>query len=285
MSDSVTIDTSRFQQVMEQLHDALIGAGRAGDAATIVEDEARLWLKQIIRLTPPTRYKRVDESGARIDPSARKTGEAAIERELRKIFTPVNADMADDLAIEHGTNALDVWMTTAGGEKKHLKWDRIDASGTGMKSFHHESQMRNGRTLNLKSKDKSAWYAAYVVTYEDFNAYLKKQQAKVGRRKAAWAVGYQRLGGSVTRWISKHVGGAKGACQNDLLRVGNPSVTVANFSSGIRDDERICRDALRIRMKAMASRMRLILSGYSKDVVAHMKVSRKAKPSPVEVAE
>lgn len=273
MTPTITIDTSGFQRRMEELHDALIGAGKAGDAATIVEDEARLFVKQVIRLTPPKN---------------KAQGEKAVARDLSQIFTGVSDELLNTIGSDHGVSGIDAWLSTDGKMKlTHAKWDRIDPTGSGMEAHHRAHQNARGRTEKLKKNyaDKSVWYAPYVVSHQDYANYVKNVQSYVGRRKAAWAVSYQKIGGTVTRWISKHVVGAKGLCVDELKVPNRPSVVMVNFAPGIREDERIVRSALRIRMSAMKRRMRLVLSGYSKDVASGLRIARKERPAPPELAE
>jgi hypothetical protein len=257
------LDYSKINSRIEELHDAIQGQG--GDVSTIFEDESRLFLKQVIRLTPP---------------KTRQQGEAAIDRDLMKIFEPVNGDFLDDLIIEHGANNLDAWITTAGGEKKHLKWTYLDNTGGPMANFHREKQGSRGRTFNLKrQKDPSIWYAPYVVSYENFAAYAKRIKSHVGRRKAAWAVSFTSLGGKVASWIGRHVSGAKGEYHNSY-NPERPSITIINRAPGIEQDLNVVRSALRVRQEAITKRIRLVLSGYSKDVARGIKIQRWAKELP-----
>jgi hypothetical protein len=45
MSANITIDATQFNRQMAGVYDALVGAGRNGDAATLVADESRLFIK------------------------------------------------------------------------------------------------------------------------------------------------------------------------------------------------------------------------------------------------
>jgi hypothetical protein len=264
-------DTSKLNSRIEELHDALIGQGQSGDMSGIFRDEARLFLRQVIRLTPP---------------KTKQQGEDAISRDLMKIFTPVNQDMLDDLVIAHGANNIDTWLTTAGGEKKHIKWTYADNTGGPMASWHQKKENRNrrGRTYNLKKQKGDAWYAPYAVSFENFAAYAKKVKARVGRRKAGWGKSLVGMGGKVGGWINRHVAGAKGELQlgADPER---PSIVMVNRAPGIADDERIVRAAIRIRTEAITKRIRLVISGYSKDVARGIKVQRQTRVSPDSLQE
>jgi len=272
MSEGVTVDLdfSKLNSRIEELHDALIGSGQGGDAATVFQDEARLFAKQIIRLTPPKN---------------RQQGEAAIDRDLMKLFEPVNSDWVDDLVIAHGHNNIDQWITSASGDPKHIKWTYLDNTGGPMKDFHNRNRDNRGRAYNLKrQRDPSVWYAPYVVGYDKFTEYAKRIKSHVGRRKAAWALSFERLGGSVSNWIHRHVSGAKGEfhANQDPIR---PSIVMTNRAPGIMDDLHFVRGAMRVRQEAIGRRMRLILSGYSKDMARGMKITRQAHKTPESFSE
>ena len=263
-------DMTRLNARIEELHDAFISQGQSGDAATVFDDEARLFVKQAIRLTPPNN---------------RQQGEAAIDRDLMKIFEPVNGDFLDDLILEHGHNNIDAWLTTAGGEKKHVKFKYADNTGGPMRNFHRQNQDNRGHAYNLKrQKDPSIWYAPYVVSYENFAAYAKKVKSHVGRKKAAWAKSFVALGGTVSQWIGRHVAGAKGEVHRSV-DVLHPGIIMINRAPGIEQDHHVINSALRVRYEAIGRRMRLILSGYSKDMARGLKVQRQAHKTPSSFQE
>lgn len=269
MSDFFTasLDSSKLNSRIFELRDALMGQG--ADVSTIFEDESRLFLKQVIRLTPPKN---------------KAQGEAAVARDLIKIFTPVNDDMLNIIGSEHGLSAIDVWITTAGGERKELDWRKIDPTGDGMADFHKRNRDSRGRAYNLKRQKGDKWYAPYVVSFEEFAKYKAKIQARVGRRKAAWGKSFTALGGKLTNWISRHLSGAKGELHNSH-NPSNPSIVMINRSVGISQDLHFVRGALRVREEAIKKRIRLVLSGYSRDVAQGIKIQRKAHKTPESIQE
>ncbi len=265
------IDTTGLHNRLNELHDALIGAGRPGDAATVVEDEAKRFLVQVNRYTPPKN---------------KAQGEAAVEKDLRKIFTPVNEDFLNTVGSEHGVSAVDAWIFSEKRQANiNLKWSRIDPSGAGMADFHLKNRNARGRTnrLNPKANGSKIWSAAYIVSFEDFKNYAKKIKERVGRRRAAWGVSYAKLGGAFAGWIGRHVGaGAKGQCVANLSNTTRPGVEMVNFAPGIMDDQRIVQSALRARERAIGKRIRLMISGYAKDVAQGIRITRKERRAAAE---
>lgn len=271
MSDVLTVefDTTKMNERIAELQAAFIGQGQPGDSGVIVLDESRLAMAQVIRLTPPKN---------------KKQGEEAVARDLLKIFTPIDEEFLNIVGSEHGVSGIDAWITASNGKDVHLKWDRLDPSGSGMANFHQQNRNRRGRTRKLKRADSgNAWYSPYVVSFDDFKRYGDKTKARVGRRKAAWAKSLIALGGRAAAWILRHMSGARGTVFM-VLDPQNTSVTMSNFSPGILDDERIVRSALRIRYQAMGRRLKLVLSGYAADVAQGIRISRKAKKTPLAEA-
>lgn len=263
------VDISRLNSRIEELHDALMVNG-GGDVSAIFRDEAMLFLRQVIRLTPP---------------KTREQGENAIRRDLLKIFTPVNQDFLDDLIIEHGHNHIDVWITSSqDDERKHIEFDYASNTGTEMADFHRRNRNARGRTANLK-RMSSGWYSPFAVSFEHFAAYRDKILAHVGRRKSGWGKSLVEMGGKVAGWINRHVTSGKAPGEKQIVVGEKPSVTLINRAVGIGADERIVRSALRIRYEAIGRRMRLVVSGYSKDVARGLRIQRQARTSADAFAE
>jgi hypothetical protein len=266
MSEDISIEWQQFR-----LNERITELSRIlpQDAATVFEDESRLFLKQVIRFTPP---------------KTKAQGEAAITRDLGQLFTAVDENMLNTIGSEHGLSAIDVWLTTANGERKELDWRKIDPTGAGMKEFHYRNRDSRGRAFHLKRQRGQKWYAPYVVSFEDMAAYRDKMKARVGRRKAAWAKSYVALKGTVAAWIGRHIGGAKGEFHIST-NPSRPAIVMINRAAGIGQDTHIVSSALRARYQAIGKRMRLIASGYSKDVAQGIRLANHAIKSPESFQE
>lgn len=257
---TVSVNQSRFN---EQLL-ALIDASKA-DAATVIEDEARLAQKQFITLTPPPGL-----GGA-----AKLMGEGAVTRDIGRLFTGVDETLMEAVALSaHRTSNIDTWLTGANGTPVHYEWDRMDPSGSGMAAFHNNHRDSRGRAYKLKKEREGAWYAPYVVTKQDFYNYRAKIKEHVGRRKAAWAVGYT---GPLQGWIKRHVSGARGSFLSSLSNTSRPFVRISNSSVGIGQDEHIISSAFRIRCSAIKRKIQGIFSGYSAQWKAGVKIKKQER--------
>lgn len=265
----VVVQSETLNKRIDELRSTLIGQGRMGDAAQVIANESRLAVKQIIALTPPR---------------SKAQGEAAIERDLEKIFTPVSDELLNVIGSTHGLNSIDAWITTADDKPKHLNWRHIDPTGSGMESFHKANRNRRGRTRNLKPKMQGIWAAPYVVSFEDFKAYLAKVQARVGRRKAAWAKSLKALGGTVAGWIDRHTSTADGRTDNRLNDQFRPSIAMASSAPGVADDKRIIDAVMKIRANAITKKIKSIIDGYSQDMAAGRSITRKEQPLMADAA-
>lgn len=268
---TIEIDASRLQRRIEELNDALIGAGRAGDAATIFLDESRRFAEMAVRVTPPKN---------------RAQGEAAVARDLDRIFSYADEELLNVIGSAHGTRNIDAWFESKDKKKIHVKWNRVDPTGAGMKDFHLANLNARGHTRNLKHDlaEDGVWTSPYMVAKQDYIRYRDAVQSRVGRRKAAWGKSVVKLSGRLAAWINRHLGIAKGECVISYDK-NNPGSLMVNGSVGIEDDERLIRDVVRIRSDQVGRRCRLVLSGYSKDVATGMKISRKEHSTQGVIAE
>ena len=276
-----TVDTSGWDLLRQDLTLAL-----KKDSSVVLADESRLLVKQLISFTPPTIGSSSNRAGTKTGSPARaadlKTGEAAITHDLSRVFTGVSDELLSTIGSAHGVQNIDAWLTKKDGSKVNLKWGQIDANGSGIKEFHRKNMNRRGRTHSLKkTRSGESWNAAYVVSFEDLAAYKAKLLSRIGRMKAAWASLYIQLGGSLPSWVTRHLPTPKGYAVNQIF-TNNPSAEITNMAPGIGDFASDVRNALRAREQAMAKRLKLVISGYSKDVANGIRVQNKARRENVD---
>lgn len=262
--ETVTFNDAKFQAQLNALADVLISSGVQSDPAVIVADEARLFLKQAINLTPPQKGK--------------AQGEQAALADIKRIFTGADESF---LLYEFGNSGanIDRWFTNKKGEKVHAQFEALDIHGAGMRQYHTSQRNSRGRTVGRhnESRQGSDWKARYVVSYGALADYSKKILSRVGMRKSGWLRAYYEMGGKLPAWIQRHASRGLGRAVNNLATPGKPSVVMASHAPGVMDDERIIADTFRARREAMAKRIRLIVSGYAADVKAGIKISNKAR--------
>ena len=268
---SIEVDSSVLSARLLDLQAALIGIGKTGDLGTILEDESRKFCEGMVRLNPP---------------HTKAQGENAIAADLRKVFTPIADDFLQETGSKHGSFNVDAWITSSVTKKPlHLKWDRIDPTGDGMEAWHIKNRNYRGRTLQRQKRGVEEWYSPYVVSNKDYLNYYTKVKSRVGYRKALWGRPLVRnLKGKVRSWVARHFGYAKGDA-NVKIYGENPTIEIRVSGKGLSEQERIVRDQFRFRTNAIGRRIKGILSGYSADWKAGLKIAHKARLSAAEEVE
>lgn len=273
--ETLEITWQGYDSKMAELYDVLAGQGRQSDAASLVEDEARLFLKQVISFTPPKN---------------RAQGENKVKGDVGKLFSPVEESYAEYVANggyrvhpqSTGNENIDLWLHNhVTGTSYEVKWDKLDVRGEGMSEYHAKSRDINGRVSGRRK-----WGFKYIVGDNAFASYLKKVQARVGMMKAGWVFSFYEVGGKVQNWIERHLSNKSlGKCFNDLSIPGEPSITIHNSAPGIMSQERIVLQAFRARRESMTRRIKLIVSGYGKDIASGQKPHKKATWAKAAFAE
>jgi hypothetical protein len=235
------IDTSKLDAKIDSLRSALIGAGRPGDAATIVADESRKLAKQIVGFTPPKSLAQ---------------GRKAVARDIQRAATPFDAskftqpkmrERIDALAKDGNYDALNAILKNIKGNM--AKW-RVAPFHP---DLHRKARVSRGRVLSTKK--------IFVTQARALAAYIKKMQDRVGLRKSGWLPALLALGGKAPAWVARHLGHAPGTARVTLVGT-NPGVTISSHAAGVGDDRRMIANAVNVRAKAMARRAKMLVTDY-----------------------
>jgi hypothetical protein len=267
------IDVEKFSRVMGELHDAMVGHGdvvQDGLAASLVEDEGRRLIRQVVRFIPP---------------QSERQGKNAIQRDLVSLMSEGEPQLLDRVRMKHGTVNIDTWVSRSGKDKGkvHLLWDNLVATGNMgvIKRLHYSYKNARGHVRSEKGKpgDRGGvWKSRVVVPQGKRAAYIEDLQRRVGRMKAAWCALAERLGLKVEPWVKRHVpspfaiGDASGMSDGKFptLKFGSRAAGVALFRHQIEE-------AVRVRTTAMTRRLRLVLSDFNEDLARNMKLRAKEK--------
>jgi hypothetical protein len=236
------VDTSVLDAKLDQLRGALIGAGRPGDAATILADESRKLTKQIMGFTPPKNLAQ---------------GRVAVARDIHRAETPFSTEgypsrlkaRLDKLAAAGdiiGINAILKNLRSKAGN-----WRVANFS----KELHQNARGSRGRVHTAKK--------LFVLQVRELAKYVAEIQKRVGLRKSGWLPALIALGGKAPSWVARHVGNAPGRASVQLTGT-SPGITMSSHAAGVGDDRRLIQSAVNVRAKAMASRARMLLSDYKK---------------------
>lgn len=269
---SLKIDTDKVVLGLDSLRDALFGQGQ--DASNVVQDEARLLGRTIVAFTPP------------LGSNARQQGENAIERDIKNLVSEASQLLIDEIGSKYGVHDITAaYRRDKEGHDINLQWENLDPSGARLAEYHKKYRNAKGRIPSVKAI-KGVWRARVVVPDGVRAAFIADVQKHVGLWKASWAELPAKLGEKFPTWIRRHLGHSHGI--SDVTGLQNKLAPSVKFGSRAGGNSRIRSDiqaAVNARAKTIARRVKLILSGYNKDLARGMKAQSRAKdwsePSPV----
>lgn len=273
MIQVASVDTTGLQTMLNGLQAALVASGQQGDCAQLVKSEARLLATEITR---------------QVAPSDRQRTASIIREKFELRFTALTegghaADRAvgRDLEISGRTSAEwykanrnflygispELDLRDASPELVAKIFPRITKSRNLILDFKHpHKHQRVLISTKVLTKRSTVNKAASIVV------------SHLGRMKASFAETAQKLGWtSIPQWIAKHLPSPKAISETSgLSRADSPSVTFGSTSRGVSSQRGLVQRAVKRRERAMLNRMRLILSGYSKDVAKGMRPRKHA---------
>jgi hypothetical protein len=177
-------------------------------------------------------------------------------------------------------------FVTKGGEVygADMQYYRPRATQDELKKLHYRLRStKTGRTTLAGNWDRKIgrWRGIEIMIAKraTIMRYVASVQKRVGRAKAAWAQSFKDLGGKPAAWYGKHIPSPK-AISKPRLEGANPQVTMGSSAPAVRDIEHHIRGAIRERQRAIARKIRLIVSQYNKDIAQGMRPRKKAKLDP-----
>ena len=227
----------------------------------VVEDEAKLLVRDCIYLTPPT------TGGAGIIKESLKkqqqAGEKAVTNDLKKVVKNVTQLQM------YKNPKVKKWLDAA--FKKHdwaLVMDIInDKAGTaGMQvpsGFHEKHRNKRGRV-----KSGPRFYVKDTKNEAKLKAYANEVFKRIGKAKAGWLPAARRLKVAARdriAFISRHRG--KGRIAMKTKNTPDPFVYVANMVSHAQKhgrEERIMAVALKYRTQSIRAKIEKVLKANTK---------------------
>ena len=223
----------------------------------IVEKETGELIKTLVRVSPPLRQQKTNQS---------------IAQNLSSKFDQASRVDYIDSRISPGgikwTGANKQFLYGVANQNDQRK--EGDVKKIAALSFRITSK---GRTVSdFKRARKRQKVALNRQTYLQagmLTKVIKYFQKSTGRLKAGWLVsnfaGVIRLSGAnlPPKWVTRHNLGAKGRFENNLSTPQNPNFAIFNFAKGIGDQaiNSIVASAVSIRAKAMLKNAALYTSG------------------------
>ena len=275
MALTATIDTRGLQFVIGGLEAALIGFG--GDCSEVTKDESRLLAMQVSKVArPPDRKKTLGR----------------IEKSVRNRFQALNESAHQEKAPTSGINWLHWDNDYLYGVSQERNMKR--ASAESLADIYYASKMRRvgGAYLDLPfihphRRQRVKIYQKIVTSNSSLNRAVKAVQQSIGKLAASWVGDARTIDGTkptvAPAWVERHLRGTKTSKSivntAGLMNSESPSVEFGSKAKGVNRFERAINFAVGLREKKVAARLRLILSGYSKDVAAGIKAQRRGKVS------
>lgn len=231
-------------------------------ASDVVKQETRLFLRDVVKLTPPTGKQPIKENTG----TQHKFGLRAIQRDIRRAFIPIE-EMSIIKTPKNPKLAEEIQRYARRQEFESLKevFRRVNIKNP-LLAFAAERQhnaVRNSRGVVPKKTVQSI-----IMRQGSVADFTKKKQALSGLSKSGWNKACDGVGVKIPVWIKKHSG--PGIYQGSLIGP-RPFITVGNSvdfiqSAGVR--EQIIQRALDRRAESMRHQnekmMHQAFSGYGK---------------------
>jgi hypothetical protein len=227
MTPTVSLDVTRLN---EDLRAFVASTGR--DLARAIRDQARLLTRDLIGGTPPFgkhafRRSSNDLGAGESYNEQRKIGEAAVRRDVRRVFQPF-AKYAAYVGKKFNNPKLEQYLLKLGRQsdtdqiqrifKKWMWHPKIKTTAT--RPDHIARRDRRGRVKRATN--------TFILDERSRVNYEKKAITSVGKAKAGWLEAAKALGlGGIPNWISRH--NSPGLFQDATAHFANPSVTIGNL--------------------------------------------------------
>ncbi len=251
MNPNFTIDRTAFAQAAKRLQ-----AARRVSFQKLLRDQAKLFVRDLMKLTPPRGRNPISETYN----DQRRRGEKRVTSDIARVFVPAaslkviehpqNKELAEQLgkAIRRGDlQAVEVILQRM-GIQGHVALEPDPA-------VHENARNSRGR---VRTRNPT-----FILRSNSLKRYIKRQVGHVGKAKAGWLPAANALGVETPQWISRHGGSTPGYISDQSSNPDQPSITVGNlvvYASSFHDINMI-EVALRMREASMKTQTEKIIAG------------------------
>jgi len=255
--EGLYLDTTEWETAVQQLV-ALTGT----DLGKLIKDEAKLLVRDCIKLTPPT------TGGAGILKENLKkqeqSGKNAIVRDIRRIVKDVkDLDMYKNEKVKS-------WLNRA---FKNHDWKLVldivgGGEGAGMQvpdNIHEQYRNKRGRVQRVVPK----FWIKDTPARKKLLTYAKKVFERIGKAKAGWLPAARRLKLAkrhYIKFISRHSG--KGMVSDNTKGTQNPFVIVANMEAHAQKHDsggKIMAVALKLRTNVIYDKIEKLMKIHAEN--------------------
>jgi len=261
------IDTRGLTSLINGLSNALISQG--GDCSQVVKDETRLLAAECGKISGPRNRQKKFNS---------------IPKEIGRVFAPLPAKPWGIKKRGHGDM---LWLNSGEHFLTGVRRSRVLSESPSMETMFRAFIMADGKmgkkysVIGERGKQNVQEINRIMVKRSSFSQFTRFVQSHMGRMKATWFATAKKIEPSteVPKWIARHIDGNPKAI-TDLTGLQNsesPSTVFGSKAIGIGKFRDEINAAVKSRETKVAAKIKLILSGYSKDVAHGIKIRRHGK--------
>lgn len=247
MSTSLQFDDARFTDSLNRM------AAFIGDAGKVVKFEAAALVKELQRRTPPNDLA---------------SGRRAVEKDLRRIFLPLDKrDLATANKMERKNGGVKLWVTS-GGNVFYADAEKMKLQAGASELYTiHDRHREKGRVKGLgqgghrftKRADKEIFANRYVVNAAAFYELARRKIANVGTMKSGWGAAADLLGVRQPNWVKRAQKPRNGSVTAQLSGP-NSFVEISNTTPGVATEMgHVFRGALLSRAASMERNLRRMI--------------------------
>lgn len=205
----------RLAEFGAQINEIVKVTGR--EAGEVVRQEGKLFVQDAMRMTPPFSTGPSTESLN----LQRKTGENAVERDIRKVFQKIDPGKVRDRRIRKDLERAIRKRDFAGIKiiLQYLKLPVADVLREADPAIHDAKRDRRGRVQRNKNK-------VWILNEPSLNRLIRGKKSHVGKAKAGWADAARGLGLNLPGWITRH--SSPGEFKDKTKDPVRPSIVVGN---------------------------------------------------------
>lgn len=224
------------------------------EAGEVVREEAGLFTKDVVKFTPPFGSAPSTESfGAQ-----RKVGEAAVERDIKRVFTWLDLSKINSEGVRKRLEEL-ARAGDVDGIKDVLKGCRIPVNTVLLEVNERVHDFARGSRGRVQK-----WKRIWVVRSRGIAAYIRKKKADVGKSKAGWVAAAQKFGVKLPSWITRH-GAGGGSVRDESKHATEPKITITNHHGSGGPETRIVERAMKNRVRNIKAKLeRIAKSGWKR---------------------
>ncbi len=216
----------------------------------LVDQQSRLLVRDMVNFTPPMKGKKAEGEKSINNPTDKQQGEIAVERDLRRMFQPLDSIQAVQKSVAlRLNNAFERYYNAR-------DWDSLSKilNESGILPFRPKIIQEPTKELHNKFRDKRGRVSKkvanpwLVVNARSLETFIKAKKKLVGLAKSGWVKSLRGLKIGVPAWINK---GGKGSFSQAGTR-DTFSITMANAVGYVsKYHEKIVKRAFVARRLAM----------------------------------